>query len=86
MGRLEILGVKRNAAVSLQTVASPAGSVMFDIDDAEALTVSGQGEIALGISAGLPSAAVGVSNSANWKIESLALQIWAKVTEPRGNE
>lgn len=86
MGRLEILGVRQDAAVSLQTVSEPAGSLTFDIDEAEALTVSDRGEVTLGVSAGVPQVASVSGSSANWRIDSLSLQLWAKAAAAPDNE
>ena len=85
MGRIEILGLKSGSPVSLEAVVDPVGSLVFEIDDADVLAVSKQGELSLGISAGDPAnppAATAVSSAANyWRIDSLALQVWAKATE-----
>lgn len=86
MNRLEILGLKSDSPVSLETVVDPVGSLAFDIADAELLQVSEQGTLSLGISAGDPartasaSAASG-STSNYWRIDSLSLQVWAKAAE-----
>ena len=55
MGQIEILGVKNGDVVSLQTVTNPVGSLFFEIDDPEVLTVSENGELTLGIRAGVPA-------------------------------
>jgi hypothetical protein len=85
MGRIEILGVKNGAPVSLQTVTNPVGSLVFEIEDAEVLNISDQGDLSLGISAGDPAAgpapmAVGSADNF-WRIDSLALQISAKASD-----
>ena len=54
MGQIGILGVKNGEAVSLKTLTDPVGSLHFEIDDPEVLTVSENGELILGISGGVP--------------------------------
>ncbi len=92
MGRLEILGVRNGEVVSLQSVTGPVGSLSFEIDDPDVLTVSDQGDLTLGIRAGVPAQAGGDdSRSAQasagtnlatpvnyWRIESLSMQLWAQ--------
>lgn len=96
-GRTEVMGMKDGASVSLKTVVNPVGAFSFEITDASLLTLSDQGELSLGISTGnldLSDPGQGgnsQSGSANlsggmktanyWKIESFALQVWAKVPE-----
>jgi hypothetical protein len=92
MGRLEIMGVRNGDVVSLQSVADPVGSLSMEIDVPEVLTVSDQGGLTLGISAGVAaqggdddsgSAQASTENNlatpANyWRVESLSLQLWAQ--------
>jgi hypothetical protein len=94
MGQIEILGTKDGNVVSLQTVTDPVGTVIIDIDDPESLTVSENGELPLGVSAGVlaesdPSEANSTAGSgfdadapANyWKVDSLSVQLRAITTE-----
>ena len=94
MGQIEILGVKDKNVVSLQTVTDPVGSLTFEIGDAEVLDISQNGELTLGVSAGviaLPESSQGNSTAdssinrdapANyWKIDSLSVQVRAMITE-----
>ncbi len=92
MGRLEILGARNGEVVSLQSVTDPVGTLSFEIDDPDVLTISDDGGLILGIRAGVPtqtegdgsgtgqaSAAVNLAAPANyWRIESLSLQLWAE--------
>jgi len=89
MGRLEIMGVKAGEVVSLQTVESPTGALQVEIDDRDVLTVSDSGVLSLGLSAGIAadstsqSTAVGSTGGTSnyWRIDSLALQLWATASE-----
>ncbi len=54
MGQIGILGVKNGGVVSLKNLTDPVGSLHFEIDDPEVLTVSENGELILGISGGVP--------------------------------
>ena len=90
MGRLEILGVKQESVVTLDTVDDPVGTLLFEVDDPEVLTVAENGELKLGINAGATAppgtAAVNPMSAASaqakyWKIESLSLKLWAKTAE-----
>lgn len=80
MGRIEILGVKNGAPVSLQTVMNPVGSLFLKIEDPDVLTISDQGDLSLGINAGDPTEVAGASAANFWRIDSLALQVWAKAS------
>ncbi|MGE0378478.1 MAG: hypothetical protein AB7Q45_23975 [Planctomycetaceae bacterium] len=53
MGRIEIMGVRDGEVVSLESVQDPVGSLVFELDDPEILTVSANGELTLGVSAGV---------------------------------
>ena len=94
MGQIEILGIKNGNVVSLRNVTNPVGTVMIEINDPETLTVSENGELPLGVSAGVlagsdptqanPAAGAGfdADTPANyWKIESLSVQLRAITTE-----
>ena len=94
MGKIEILGIKDDSVVSLQTVVDPVGTIIIDIDDPESLAVSENGELPLGISAGVieesdPSQARPAAGTrfdadtpANyWRIDSLSVQLRAITTE-----
>ena len=89
MGQIEILGVKNGSEATLQSVKDPVGSLRFEIDDPSVLAVSTDGELRLGVKAGVlrdsmpqASAEVSTGNAANyWRIESLTLQLWAVTTE-----
>ncbi|MEO2032200.1 MAG: hypothetical protein ABGZ35_08950, partial [Planctomycetaceae bacterium] len=94
MGQIEILGTKDGNVVSLQTVADPVGTVIIDIDDPESLTVSENGELPLGVSAGVleesdpaqANSATGTGFDADtpanyWRIDSLSVQLRAITTE-----
>lgn len=89
MGRLEILGVKGAEIVSLQTSENPFGTLEFEINDEDVLAVTDRGELALGLNAGVaadPSqhgdASPGSGGTPTyWRIESLALQLWATASE-----
>ncbi len=98
MGQIEILGLKDGTAVSLQTVTDPVGTIVFEIDDPDMLVVSDNGELSIGLSAGVPDeegvAAIGsdpaagttgtlntASPAVTWRVQSLALQLWATTSE-----
>ena len=55
MGRIELMGLNQGTIVSLHTQIDPVGQLSFDVDDPEVLTVSDDGGLSLGISAGDPS-------------------------------
>ena len=89
IGRIEIVGIRNDAAVRLQEVINPVGTVQIEISDASVLNLSDEGELALGIIAGDPTKAVD-STIANvkvgatadyWKIETVELNVWAKATD-----
>lgn len=88
VGRIEVFGLKDGNVVGLQTISNPVGSLSIDIADAEALTIDREGRLALGLDAGDRDRAqtapdTNQNTKANyWRIESLALQLWAKTTEP----
>ena len=88
IGQVEILGLKEGNVIGLQKVKNPVGSLSIDIADSDALVIDGEGRLALGLDAGdrdrLPAAPDRIQNAkANfWRIESLALQLWAQTTEP----
>ncbi len=63
MGRLEVLGLKGDAVQSLQVVTDPVGTVTIEISDADVLTVSADGGVSLGVSAGIPSPEILGANS-----------------------
>ena len=52
MGRLELLGIKRGQVVGVATTVDPVGTLNFDIDDSDILTVSESGGISLGLNVG----------------------------------
>lgn len=54
VGRIEILGLKNGGVAKLETVKDPVGTVLIDVNDPDALSISDSGELALGISAGDP--------------------------------
>jgi len=85
MGRLDIMSVKDGAAVTLETVENPVGTLEFELNDPDVLAVNRNGELTLGVSADVTAnlsdgQARGTANY--WRIESLALQLWAVTTEP----
>ena len=94
MGKIEILGVKNWTEVTVQSVKDPVGSLLFEIDDPSVLSVSMNGELRLGVKAGVlqdptpqPTAEVSTVSAANyWRIESLTLQLWAVTTELSAEE
>lgn len=107
VGRFELMGLRQGQVASLNSVVDPIGTLSFDITDSEALSVSSDGTISLGIRAGHSSGSeptgataaapgsngtavkTGSDSKANyWKIESLAVQLWAETIEPmaRSNE
>jgi hypothetical protein len=55
VGRLEFLGWKHNAVTSLATIIDPVGTLSVDVTDADVLTLSETGGLALGVRAGDPS-------------------------------
>lgn len=65
IGRVEILGVKDGGAAKLETVASPVGTVVVALTDAEALNISDAGELILGISGGDPAQSATISTTAS---------------------
>ncbi|WP_339908104.1 hypothetical protein [Symmachiella dynata] len=93
MGQIEILGVKGEEVVSLQTVTDPVGTVVIDIDDPEALTISENGELILGLSAGVPEDAAAADANFNadtpansWKVHSLSLRLWGTTLDSTNEE
>jgi hypothetical protein len=85
MGRLEIMGAKDGSAVTLETVENPVGVREFEINDPSVLTINSNGELTLGVSADVTANLSGGQSrgTANyWRVESLALQLWAVTTEP----
>lgn len=92
IGRVEILGLKGTEVVSLKEVANPVGSISIDISDVDALVVDDDGHLVLGVNAGVPQAENGASNTSKttkanyWRIESLAIQLWARTAEPTAKE
>ena len=54
VGRIEILGLKNDAVTSLETLKDPVGTVVFELNDPEVLSISSSGELTLGVSAGDP--------------------------------
>lgn len=92
MGQIEVLGIRDGAAVVLQAVDDPVGTVVIEIDDPTVLAVSENGELALGLTAGIaddeasgagaPGSSFSTDSPAiNWSIESLAVQLRAVTTE-----
>jgi hypothetical protein len=88
MGQIELLAVKDGSAVRLETVKDPVGTLTFEIDDPEVLTVSDEGEWLLGVRAGVPeesgvaAAGANTSDPANyWQIDSLSVQLQATIVE-----
>lgn len=89
VGRIEVLGIRNNAAVRLQEVDNPVGTVQVEISDASVLNLSDDGDLGLGITAGHSSKSqdtsgvnVKVGDVADyWKIESVKLNVWAKATD-----
>jgi len=93
MGQIEILGVKGDEVVSLKTVTDPVGTVVIDIDDPEALTISENGELTLGLSAGVPEDAAAADAGFNadtpansWKVHSLSLRLWGTTLDSTNEE
>ena len=88
VGRLELFGLKDGKVVGLQRVVNPVGSLSLDVTDSACLKIDGEGRLSLGLDAGdrdrpQPAADAGQNSKANyWRIESLALQLWAQTTEP----
>lgn len=94
MHRLEILGIKNDVPTKLEGVSDPIGSLTFEVADLDALSVTDQGELCLGIGVGntsrsdapgQPIANPGNSPANYWRIHSLNLQVWATATK-RSNE
>ncbi|WP_397570930.1 hypothetical protein [Schlesneria sp. T3-172] len=87
IGRLEILGIRDNASVSLASVVDPANTVGFDLDDSDVLAISQDGDLSLGISGGdtsrsqTPNPTGAISAANTWRIESLDLHVWATATD-----
>ena len=89
MGEIKIIGVKDGTGVPLQTVRDPAGLLQFDIDDPTVLNVTMDGQLSLGITAGMtdvldPQATVDIMTASPknyWRIESLTLQLSGVTTE-----
>ena len=78
MGHVEALGVKNGEIVSLADQSDPVGTVVFEIEDPEALIVSDRGELPLGISAGVVAeseASQSTSGGSSWRIHSLSIQL-----------
>ncbi|MCA9111035.1 MAG: hypothetical protein KDA52_13875 [Planctomycetaceae bacterium] len=92
MGQIEILGVNEGRVISVEKVTDPVGKLLFEIVDPGVLTVSDDGELTIGLSAGVqaddanPSAgATGNLNSSTpvdyWRVQSMAVQLWAVTIE-----
>jgi hypothetical protein len=89
MGEIKIIGVKDGTEVPLQNIRNPAGLLQFDIDDPTVLNVTMDGQLSLGITAGMtdvvdPQATVDIMTASPknyWRIESLTLQLWGVTTE-----
>ena len=65
-----------------------SGTLEFEINDPDILAVNDNGELTLGVSADVTANVSGGQSrgTANyWRIESLALQLWAVTTEPDGS-
>lgn len=95
VGRIEIHGIQNDAAVLMQEVKNPVGTVQVDLTDVAVLGINDDGELALGITAGELDraaatddvAAITAAASADrWKIESLGLNVWAKTTDALESE
>ncbi len=66
VGRIEIMGLKNGVITRLQTVVDPVGSFSLELDDAEVLSLSDEGVLSLGLSAGDPSSdESSIGNAAN---------------------
>ena len=57
IGRLEVLGIRENAPVNIESVVDPASTVIVNISDSDLLTVTSEGDLSLGISGGDPARA-----------------------------
>ncbi len=88
MGQLEFLGVKDGVEVQILSVTNPVGSLSFEIDDPSVLSLSMNGELSLGVRAGMMEDTTKQANfdpmsataKTYWRIESLSLQLWAVTT------
>lgn len=97
MGQIEILGVKNGSVTTLDSVIDPVGSLSFEIDDPDVLSVSDKGELTLGVRAGVATQAgeqqpseespktsedLRATTPANyWRIESLSVRLQARASE-----
>ncbi len=101
IGRVDFMGLKTGEPVSLATLVNPLGSVDIEIADSAALTIDDDGRLSLGLSAGnqdlsqnlpdgasaqRPQATVQNAKVNYWRIESLALQLSARTTEPTAKD
>ena len=84
VGRLELLAQRDGAAKSLQTVIDPVGRITFEITDPTLLAISNEGDLVLGINAGVQNQVELALEKKDagakinyWRIESLGLQLWA---------
>ena len=55
MGRIELMGLNQGKIVSLKTVVDPVGLLTIEIHDTEVLSLSDDGRLSLGLSAGDPT-------------------------------
>jgi hypothetical protein len=90
VGKLEFSGVKQGQVVPIKTWVDPVGTLTFDINDPELLTVSDDGGLLLRVAGGDPdrpelteSSSGGSAKVSYWQIESLSMDLWARTLAPR---
>lgn len=88
MGQIELLATRNGDVVRLKTVNDPVGTLTFEIDDPEVLAITDDGELLLGVSAGIPEEAGTTADGNNagdpanyWQIDSLSVQLRATIAE-----
>lgn len=88
IGKLEIAAMRQGKLVTLKTWTDPVGTVEYQIDDPEALTMDASGGVLLRVSAGDASRPELTETKTSdgvkvnyWRIESLAFDLKVKTTE-----
>jgi len=93
VGKLQLAGMQGNAPVPIHTWTDPVGTLSHEIDDPAWLALTEEGQFALRITAGDPDrpeltqhSTDGVGHVSYWQIESLTLELRARVVDEASNE
>lgn len=86
IGKLSLAGIKQGAVVPIHTWIDPVGTLVWDIHDAAMLQFNAEGKLLLRIAGGDPDRPEltahqheGGRHASFWQIESLSLQLQARV-------